>query len=40
VGEFAIEQEPEPVGMSERGGFVGGLELDKGLCHAGEAQLA
>ena len=27
VGELAIEQEAEPVGMSERGGFVGGLEL-------------
>jgi hypothetical protein len=24
MGEFAIEQEAEPVGMSERGGFVGG----------------
>ena len=24
MGELAIEQEAEPVGMSERGGFVGG----------------
>jgi len=27
MGELAIEQEAEPVGMSERDGFVGGLEL-------------
>jgi hypothetical protein len=37
MSELAIDQQPEPVGMSERGGFVGGLELDKGLGHAGEA---
>ena len=40
MGELAIDQQPEPVGMSERGGFVGGLELGKGLGHAGETQLA
>jgi hypothetical protein len=40
VGELAIEQEAEPVGMGERGGFVGGLEFGKGLSHAGEAKLA
>jgi hypothetical protein len=31
---------PEPVGMSERGGFVGSFELDKRLGHAGQAKLA
>jgi len=40
MGELTIEQEAEPVGMSERDGFVGGLELGKGLGHAGEAKLA
>ena len=40
MGELAIDQQSEPVGMSERGGFVGGLELGKSLGHAGEAQLA
>jgi hypothetical protein len=40
MSELAIDQQPEPVGMGERGGFVGGLELGKGLGHAGEAQLA
>ena len=40
IGELAIDQQPEPVGMSERGGFVGGLDLGKGLGHAGQAQLA
>src|SRR5207248_7697185 len=36
MGELSIDQQPEPVGMIERGGFVGGLELGKGLGHAGE----
>jgi hypothetical protein len=40
MGELAIDQQPEPVGVIERGGFVGGLELGKGLGHAGEAKLA
>ena len=40
MGELAIDQQSEPVGMSERGGFVGGLELGKSLGHAGEAKLA
>jgi hypothetical protein len=40
MGELAIDQQPEPVGMSERGGFLGGIELGKGLGHAGEAKLA
>src|SRR5437763_8408034 len=35
MGELAIEQEAEPVGMSERGGFVGRFELGKRLGHAG-----
>ena len=35
MGELAIDQQPEPVGMSERGGFVGSFELGKGLGHAG-----
>ena len=40
MGELAIDQQPEPVGMSERSGFVGSFELGKGLGHAREAQLA
>src|SRR5438270_311964 len=40
MGELAIEQEAEPVGMSERGGFVGSFELGKCLGHAGQAKLA
>src|ERR1700757_5043561 len=40
MGELAIDQQSEPVGMSERGGFVGSFEFGKGLGHAGEAQLA
>src|SRR5213076_274865 len=40
MGELAIEQEAEPVGMSERGGFVGSFELGKRLGHAGAAKLA
>ena len=35
MGELAIEQEAEPVGVSERGGFVGSFELGKRLGHAG-----
>ena len=35
MGELAIEHEAEPVGMSERGGFVGSFELGKRLDHAG-----
>jgi hypothetical protein len=34
MGELAIDQQPEPVGMSERGGFVGSFELGKRLGHA------
>ena len=40
MGELAIDQQPEPVGMSERGGFVGSFELGKRLGHAEEAKLA
>ena len=40
MGELAIDQQPEPVGMSERGGFVGSFDLGKGLSHAGQAELA
>src|SRR5437764_13960144 len=40
MGELAIEQEAEPVSMSERGGFVGSFELGKRLSHAGQAKLA
>src|SRR5205823_9255332 len=40
MSELAIEQEAEPVGMSERGGFVGSFELGKRLGHAGQAKLA
>jgi hypothetical protein len=40
MGELAIDQQPEPVGMGERGGFVGSFELGKGLGHAGQAKLA
>src|SRR5262249_5522608 len=40
MGEFAIDQQPEPVGMSECGGFVASFEFGKRLGHAGEAKLA
>src|SRR3954470_2524981 len=40
MGDLAIDQQPEPVGMSERRGLVGGLELGKGLGHTGQAKLA
>src|SRR4029077_17950421 len=40
MGELAIDQQPEPVGMSECGGFVGSFELGKRLGHAGQAKLA
>ena len=40
MGELAIEQEAEPVSMSERGGFVGSFEIGKRLGHAGHAKLA
>src|SRR6266513_5802663 len=40
MGELAIDQEAEPVSMSEGGGFVGSFELGKRLGHAGQAQLA
>jgi hypothetical protein len=40
MGELAIDQQPEPVGMSERGGFVGSFELGERLGHAGQAKLA
>ena len=40
TGELAIEQEAEPVGVSERGGFVGSFEFGKRLGHAGKAKLA
>ena len=35
MGELAIDQQPEPVGMSECGGFVGSFEFGKRLGHAG-----
>ena len=40
MGELAIDQQTEPVGMSERGGFVGSFELGKRLSHAEQAKLA
>jgi hypothetical protein len=40
MGELAIEQQAEPVGMSECGGLVVSFELGKRLGHAGEAKLA
>jgi hypothetical protein len=35
MGKLAIDQEAEPVGMSEGGGFVGSFEFGKSLGHAG-----
>jgi hypothetical protein len=35
MGELAIDQQAQPVGMGEHSGFVGGFELGKGLGHAG-----
>jgi hypothetical protein len=40
MGELAIDQEAEPVGMSERGGFAGNFELCRRLGHTGQAKLA
>ena len=40
MGELAIDQQSEPVDMSERGGFVGSFELGKRLGHAGQTKLA
>ena len=39
MGELAIEQEAEPVGMGKPGGFVGGFELRQrpGPCRRGQA---
>ena len=39
MGDLAIEQQTEPVGMGERCGFAGGFEFGEGLGHAGEAEL-
>jgi hypothetical protein len=39
VGEFTIDQQPEPVGMAECGSLTRGFEFGKSLSHAGQAQL-
>ena len=36
---LAIEQQPQPVGMTERRGFARGLELAEDLSHAGKSEL-
>jgi hypothetical protein len=39
MGELAIEQEAEPVGMSERGGFVGGPRKVSRRARLGETRI-
>ena len=40
MGELAIEQEAEPVGMAECGGLTGGFEFGKSLSHTRKPELA
>src|SRR5215813_4468609 len=40
MGEFAIEQEAEPVGVAECASLTGGFEFDKGLSHSRKPELA
>ncbi len=37
--DLAIEQEGEPFGMREAGGFVGRFDLGERLGHSGKAEL-
>lgn len=39
IADFAIEQEAEPFGMGQRGGFGGSFDLVEGFGHAGKAEL-
>ena len=34
MGELAIEQEAEPIGVAECGSFAGGVEFGEGLSHS------
>ncbi len=36
---LAVEQQPQPVGMTERRGFTRGFEFAEGLGHAGKSEL-
>ena len=38
MGKLAIEQQAEPLGMGHVGGIAPGLNLGKGLGHAGKAE--
>src|SRR5207302_8277610 len=40
MGELAIEQEAEPVGMAECGSLTRGFEFGKGLSHSRKPELA
>src|SRR5258708_5181370 len=39
MGDLAIDQQTEPIGMSEGRAFTGGFEFSKGLGHAGKPEL-
>jgi hypothetical protein len=39
MGDLAVEQQPQPVGMTEAHGVAGGFEFGEGLRHAGKAEL-
>jgi hypothetical protein len=38
MGDLAIDQQAEPIGMGERRAFAGGFEFGEGLGHACEAR--
>ena len=40
MGDFAIDQQAEPIGMSEGGPFAGGFEFGESLGHAGKPELS
>jgi hypothetical protein len=40
MGDLAIDEQPEPIGMAEGRGFARGFEFSKGLGHAGKPELS
>jgi hypothetical protein len=39
MGDFAIDKQAEPIGMSEGCGFAGGFQFGESLGHAGKPEL-
>ena len=39
MGDLAVEEQPQPVGMAERRGVACGFQFGEGLRHAGKAEL-